>query len=164
MRPADIPLEKLEALPLLYRVVIPEDYRDLMGHMNVRWYMALFDEAGYPLFDRFGMTEDYFKQGGGAFDLEHHMRYLNEVHIGDTVVIRGRLLARTAKRLHYMMLMVNETRALLAATLEIINSHADLAARRTSPYPDHIAAKIDAIIADHARLDWDAPVCGAMMP
>jgi acyl-CoA thioester hydrolase len=165
MRPPAIPLEKLESLPLVYRVTIPDEYRDGMGHMNMRWYIALFDEAGIPLFDRLGLTMDYYQQNhAGGFDLEHHTHFLNEVHIGDTVVFRARLLGRSAKRLHYMLFMVNETHGVLAATLELINSHADFNIRRTSPYPENIAAQIDAILVEHTRLDWDAPICGAMKP
>ncbi len=163
MRPPAIPLDKIAALPLVYRAAIPPDFKDMMGHMNIRWYMLLYDEAGIPFFDLLGLTLDYYTStGAGGFDLEHHIHYLAEVRIGDSVAIYGRALTRTAKRLHYMLFMVNETRAVLSSTFECVNSHADLTIRRTSPYPAHIAARIDAIIADHNRLDWDAPVCGSM--
>jgi acyl-CoA thioester hydrolase len=163
MRHPDLPLDCLEPLPVVYRAVIPPDYKDRMNHMNVRWYMVLYDEAGDGLFTLFGQTPDYYaSQGTGGFDLEHHVNYLNEVRIGDTVAIRARLLRRTAKRLHYMLFMVNETRGLLSSTFECVNSHADLRLRRTSPYPDTIAARLDDLIAAHSRLTWVAPVCGAM--
>jgi acyl-CoA thioester hydrolase len=163
MRPPIIPLEKLDTLPVVYRVTIPDHYRDMMGHMNIRWYLELYDEAGIPLFERIGLTmQHYQSSGAGGFDLEHHIHYLNEVLIGDQVAMRGRLLARSAKRLHYMLFMVNETRGLLASTFECVNSYADLRARRTAPYPAEIAAQIDAMLAEHVKLDWDAPVCGSM--
>jgi acyl-CoA thioester hydrolase len=163
MRPPAIPLDKITALPRIYQATIPEEYRDLMGHMNIRWYMLLYDEAGFPLFDLFGLTLDYYAQSGaGGFDLEHHVHYLNEVHIGDTVAFHARLLSRSAKRLHYMLFMVNETRGSLSSTFECVNSHADLTIRRTSPFPDEAAARMDALLAQHRQLDWDAPVCGAM--
>jgi len=163
MRPPAIPLDKITALPLVYRATIPPEYKDIMGHMNIRWYMLLYDEAGIPFFDRLGLTLQYYTStGAGGFDLEHHVHYLAEVRIGDTVAVYGRALARTAKRLHYMLFMVNETRGLLSSTFECVNSHADLALRRTSPFPESIAAQMDAVIADHTRLDWPAPVCGSM--
>jgi acyl-CoA thioester hydrolase len=163
MRPPPIPLEKITALPLVYRVTIPEEYRDMMGHMNIRWYMLLYDEAGIPLFEQLGLTLDYYRQNRtGGFDLEHHIHYLAEVNIGDTVAVYARLLGRTAKRLHYMLFMVNQTRGLLSSTFECVNSHADLAVRRTSPFPEHFAARADAMLAEHRQLDWDAPTCGAM--
>jgi acyl-CoA thioester hydrolase len=162
-RPPTITPQQLEPLPIVYRLVIPPEYRDHMDHMNVRWYMTLYDEAGDEMYKLYGQTLDYYRQyQAGGFDLEHHIRYLSEVRIGDLIVIRARLLARTAKRLHYMMFMVNETRGVVSSSFECINSHADLKGRRTAPYPDFIAAQIDALIAQHSGLDWDAPTIGGM--
>lgn len=163
MKPPVIPLDRITALPEVYRFTVPEDYRDAMGHMNMRWYLALYDEAGIPLFDRFGLTLDYYtRHGSGGFDLEHHIHYLNEVRIGDTLSIRARLLGRSAKRLHYLLFMVNETRGLLSSIFECVNSYADLTARRTAPYPPDIAAQLDTLLAEHQALDWPAPACGVM--
>jgi acyl-CoA thioester hydrolase len=163
MKPPSIPLEKITALPLLLRTVIPPEYQDENGHMNVRWYLAVFDDAGYPLVASFGITPEFHTQHGtGGFDLEHHLYYLNEVHIGDTVAVYSRVIARTEKRTHYMMFMVNETRGKLASIFECVNSFADITQRKTAPYPPEIAAGIDAILARDQALDWDAPVCGVI--
>ena len=35
----------LTALPITHRAVIPDDYLDEMGHMNVMWYTHLFSLA-----------------------------------------------------------------------------------------------------------------------
>jgi acyl-CoA thioester hydrolase len=165
MRPPTIPLEKITALPLVYHATIPDAYRDMMGHMNVRWYLVLYDEAGIVLFDQLGLTLGFYEQNkSGGFDLEHHLHYLNEVRIGDTITIYARLIARSSKRLHYMLFMVNETRGVLSSIMEIMNSYADLTVRRTAPYPENIAAQIDTMLDEHTALDWDAPVCGAMQP
>lgn len=163
MKPPSIPLEKITALDCLYRHVIPEAYRDENGHMNVRHYMTVFDEAGYPLVQSLGLTPEYHAQHQtGGFDLEHHIHYLNEVHIGDTVAVYVRVVGRTAKRMHYLLFMVNETRGKWAALFECVNSFADLAQRKTAPFPPHAAEKLDILISAHAALDWDAPVCGIM--
>lgn len=163
MKPPSIPLDAVTALPCLIRAGVPEAYRDENGHMNVRHYLSLFDDAGYPMIERFGLTPEYHSQHQtGGFDLEHHVHYLNEVHIGDTVAIYLRLLGRSAKRMHYIMFMVNETRGKLAATFECVNSFADLAQRKTAPFPPEIAARIDALLAEHQALAWDAPACGVM--
>jgi acyl-CoA thioester hydrolase len=163
MKPPTIPLEKITALTPIYRLTIPDTYLDENGHMNIRWYLHIFDDAGYPLVDSFGLTPEFHHQHGtGGFDLEHHIHYLKEVHAGDAVVVYPRLIARSAKRIHYMLFMVNETHGTLASTFECINSFADLTVRRTAPYPDEIAAKIDALLVQHSALDWQAPICGVM--
>src|SRR5262245_9079791 len=102
MRSPTLSLDLLVPLPVVYQRVIPLEYRDAMDHMNVRWYMVLYDEAGDQMYQLYGQTPEYFRANqAGGFDLEHHVRYLAEVRIGDTVAIRARLLNRTAKRLHY---------------------------------------------------------------
>ena len=116
MKPPAIPLEDIIALPLIYQTTIPPEYRDENGHMNVRWYMTIFDEAGYPFVAMLGITPEFHQQHGtGGFDLEHHLHYLNEVHVGDNIAVYVRVLGRSAKRIHYMMFMVNETRGTLAS-------------------------------------------------
>ncbi len=163
MRPTLPSLEQVGQLPLVYQVAIPDRYRDKMGHMNMRYYLEVYDDAGDALFERFGLTPDFYREhGSGGFDLEHHIHYVNEVHIGDSVGIYARLLDRSAKRLHYMLFMVNESRKLLASTFECVNSYADLTVRRTAPYPEAIAATLDGILATHHGLGWDAPVSGVM--
>jgi acyl-CoA thioester hydrolase len=163
MRLPAIPLDQLASLPVIYRTVIPREFEDRNGHMNMRWYLALFDEAGHAMDPILGLTAGYFAASGmGGFDLEHHLWYPAEVHIGDSVAIRVRFLARSAKLIHYLMFMENETRGVLSSLFECVYAHADLTARRTAPFPAQVAARIDAFVAEHCALSWTAPVSGAM--
>ena len=164
MRPPKLPLEAILMLdPASLRMIVPESYRDRNGHMNMRWYLAIFDDAGDALQVRLGLTPEYHHQHGtGTFDLEHHLHYVSEVLPGDRIAVYTRLVALSAKRLHYLMFMVNETRGALAAILECMCSFVDLRVRRTAPFPPEIAAKIGGVVAAHATLGWPAPVCGAM--
>lgn len=160
-----ITVEQVEQLPMYHRETIPTDYLDLMGHMNIRWYVALYDIAAWKFFESFGMTEAYYRtEQAGGFALKQFIQYLAEVRVGETVAIHGRLLGRSAKRIHFMLFMVNETTQVLASTFEVLGSHADMRIRRTSPYPPQIAAKLDAAIAEQSALGWDAPVCGVISP
>jgi len=163
MRPPAISLDQLSSLPVVYRTVIPPPYEDRNGHMNVRWYLALYDLAGDALYPMLGLSEDYLATSGmGGFDLEHHIWYAAEVRVGETVVIRVRMLARSAKLLHYLMFMINESRGVVSSIFECVHSHADLSARRTAPFPPHVSATIDGWIEKHNALDWPAPVSGSM--
>jgi acyl-CoA thioester hydrolase len=163
VKPAALPLDVITALTRLYRLTVPVEFLDENGHMNMRYYLHIFDEAGYPLVAQFGLTPDYHQQHQtGGFDLEHHLHYLREVRAGDVVVVYARLVGRSAKRIHYLMFLVNETQGVLSAIFECVNSFADMATRRTAAYPPEIAAKIDAIVAEHQALAWAAPICGVM--
>lgn len=164
MKPPPIPLEKIEALaPVCLRATVPETYRDSNGHMNVRWYVALFDDAGDTLHDWLGLTAAYHAaHGTGTFDLEHHVNFIAEVLPGEEIAIYIRLVGHSEKRLHYVMFLVNIKRAQLAATLECINAFADLRVRRTAPWPPEAAAKLAAAVEADRQLDWAAPLCGSM--
>ena len=155
--------DQLQSIPMFHRETIPESYRDVMGHMNIRWYMALFDEAAWDFFAAFGIDVPYCQATeSGAFALKHFISYLAEVHVGETVAVHTRLLGFSAKRVHFMHFMVNETTDTLAATMEVLGAHADLIARRTSPFPPPIAAKLEIILERDASLAWDAPLCGVI--
>ena len=161
----ELTLNQITQLPCLHRATIPEAFLDVMGHMNIRHYVGLFDDAAWGFFASFGMTEQYYKtSNSGAFALEQHIRYLAEVHVHETVAIYTRINGRTAKRIHFIHFMINETTGKLAATFEVVGSHANLETRRTSPFPPEIAAQIDQIAAKHRQLDWQAPLCGVMRP
>jgi acyl-CoA thioester hydrolase len=163
MKPPQIPLEKITALDPIYRLTVPEDFRDENGHMNVRHYVGIFDDAGYPMMETVGINwTRHTAENTGGFDLEHHIHYLNEVYIGDEVVVYARFINRSAKRVHYIMFMVNQTRGKLAAIFECINSYADMSVRKTEPYPPDIVAKIDTLVASHQALEWEPPLSGIM--
>jgi acyl-CoA thioester hydrolase len=153
----------LSGLPLTLRTVIPESYVDMMGHMNVMWYTHLFGKATGELFQLFGFTHDYFRERrAGTFALKQLFNYRAEVLGGQEVEIRSRVLGRSAKRFHTIHFMTRGD--VLAATAEYLGTHVDLTIRRTSPIPPDIAEKMDRLIASHAALGWDAPVCGAIQP
>ncbi|MCH7910240.1 MAG: thioesterase family protein [Candidatus Hydrogenedentes bacterium] len=85
-----------------------------------------------------------------------------EIREGDTVEIYGRLLGFKPKVLHDKFWMVNETQGVVAASSEVLVAHADLRARRTAPFPPEVAAVLTQKRDEWGRLDWDAPVSGAI--
>jgi acyl-CoA thioester hydrolase len=158
-----VPLERIELLPRYHRETIPADYLDAMGHMNVRWYMALFDTAIWQFFKSYGLDENYFtREHSGVFALKHVIQYYAEVNESETVGVRIRLLGRNDRRFQFMAFMINETTGKLASTLEVLGTHADLTIRRASPLAPAIAQQIDDKLAEDAALGWEAPVSGAI--
>jgi acyl-CoA thioester hydrolase len=154
---------QVEELPSLMERRIPSEWQDLNGHVNVRHYLELYDAASWPMLAGFGLDERMFLERRlGLFDLEHHLWYLAEMHVGDVVTVHSRLVNRSVKRFHGVMFVVNRTRGQLASVFEYVSSGADLEARRTSPLPPEFAAELDQQIAAHSRLAWPAPVCGVI--
>lgn len=158
-----VPIANLEELPLYHRETIPADYLDAMGHMNIRWYMTLYDKAAWNFFSSHGLNEDYFREKqAGAFALKHIINYYAEVRKEQTVAIRTRLLGRSDRRFHAMHFMINETAGQLASTLEMLGTHADLQIRRAAPMPPEITEKFDSKLAKDRQMDWAAPVSGVI--
>lgn len=158
-------VEQVLELPPLLEKLIPPEWLDLNGHVNVRHYLELYDAASWPMLAAIGLDERTFlEQRQGLFDLEHHLWYLDELHVGETVTVHWRFIARTAKRFHGVMFIVNRSRGRLASVFEYVSTSADLDARRTAPLPAAFAAQLDRHIAEHGRLDWAAPTCGVMAP
>jgi acyl-CoA thioester hydrolase len=158
LKPPALALDQIFALgPALLRIVVPDAWADSNDHMNMRWYVAVFDDAGDELHARIGL-----KPGFHTVDLEHHTNFLNEVMPGDRLAVYARLVARSAKRVHYLMFLVNETRGRLAAIFECMNAFLDPSVRRTAAFPPAILAKIDAWLERDSNLDWPPPVSGAM--
>ncbi len=158
-------VEQVRTLPRYFERRVPEEHLDQNGHMNIRHYLGLYDDAGFSFFASIGIDLSYFTERRlGIFDLEHHLWYLDECHVGDAVAVHGRLVARSPKRLHGVWFLINETRGTLSNVFEWVSSHADLAQRRTAPFPDELAATLDAIIAEHAKLPWAVPMSGVIQP
>lgn len=154
---------EIRELPVLAKETIPPKWEDLNGHVNVRFYLALYEMSGWPLMEALGIDRSYFeKRQLGIFDLEHHIRYVNELHVGDVVTVHGRIIARNAKRMHGIVFIVNDDRDALAATLEYVASNANLLERRTAEFPEDVANRLDVLIDDDRRYAWPAPVCGVM--
>jgi acyl-CoA thioester hydrolase len=164
MKPPTISVKQVTLLqPVCLRISIPQSYEDANGHMNVRWYIAIFDDSGDTLHAHLGLTPAYHREHrSGTMDLEHHLSFLNEVLVGDQIAVYARLVGRSTKLIHYVMFMVNETNGQLAALFECVNAFVNLDIRKTAPYPADIAERIDQLVAEHQRHDWSTPVCGAM--
>ena len=156
-------VDEVQRLPLLRELVVPPEYEDFNGHLRVTYHLGIHDDAAFPFFALMGIEERYVaEQRQGVVDLEHHLRYLAEVHAGERVAVHTRFLARSPKTVHSLWFLVNSSRGQIANTLEAVSAHFDLDERRVTPFPDDVGAALDRIIAEHRTLGWAAPLCGFM--
>ncbi|RNL62769.1 thioesterase [Nocardioides marmoriginsengisoli] len=152
-------LETAHALTL----VVPPEFEDLNGHMNIRHYVATHDEAAVALFNEIGFDPAYVKDRSRYFfDLEHHLGYHSEVFIGDEISVYLRFVGRTHKVIHYVAFVVDHRTRLVANTMEVATAHVDLATRRTVPFANEDVRQLDRLIAAHQELDWAVPLSGSM--
>jgi acyl-CoA thioester hydrolase len=154
---------QLRQLPLQLSMIIPPQWEDRNGHVNVQFYQALYELGSYQVLEDVDVGKHYLEaQGYGMFDLEHHLHYRAEILVGERVSTYNRVLERNDKRFHGMYFIVNDSRDALACTLEYITSGVDLGARRMTPFPPELAQGIDRQIEQSQLLDWPAPLCGAL--
>lgn len=155
---ATMQLEEIQSQPFHLRVTIPAEYLDIFGHMNIQYYLKIFNDSIFNWCAKMGMDETFFLQKGrGMYALEQHLKYMAEVQEGETVATYSRIFARSDKRIHSMFFMVNETQQLLAATIEGMALHVDRQTKRAVAFPPEIAGHIDAQIASDQDLTWEAP-------
>lgn len=154
---------QLSELPVQYTGVIPPEWQDRNGHVNVQFYVALYELGGWVLFEERGIDEDWFQQRNiSVFDLEHHLQFRAELLVGEEVIAYNRMLSRSEKAFHGMYFIVNQTQGRLAATLEYISACVDMQTRRITPFPDQLAGVLDGLLEKHRHLSWSAPACGLM--
>ena len=90
---------------------VPAEYGDGNGHLNVRHYLGILDDAEWIVFDEFGAGNEASEAGiGGMFALEQFLTYRREVLVGDEVAVHLRLLEREPRMLHLVSYLVNHTR------------------------------------------------------
>src|SRR5262249_18157718 len=137
--------------------VLPE-WIDFNGHMNLAYYIVLFDYATDALFEAIGIGREYKDATNhGTFVAETHNLYERELLVGERVRVATQILGNDSKRLHLGHEMFSLADDKRAGTQELLYLHIDLAARRVVPWPPHAYERVLAAAASHAGLprpDW----------
>ena len=140
-KPPPLPLPS-DGLPLIRERVRPE-WIDYNGHMNVAWYVAAFDAAGEAFLEQVGLGPSYRRDADASvFSVESHVTYQRELHDGDLLEFRTKLIGFDAKRVHYIQTMYRVADGALSATAEWIILHVDMKSRRTAPIPETIQTRL----------------------
>jgi acyl-CoA thioester hydrolase len=139
----------------LYERVIPVEWIDYNGHLNVAYYVLAFDQATDAMLDYLGMDDHYRTATGcSVFVLECHVNYLQELVAGERIRCTTQILNADAKRIHYFHRMLRAEGEELVATTELILLHVSLKTRRGAPMPEGVCEKIQSVLAEHRQLPW----------
>jgi acyl-CoA thioester hydrolase len=134
--------------------VLPE-WIDFNGHMNLAYYVVVFDIAGDVLFDALGLGIPFRERTGySSFVAETHTRYEREVKLGDRLCVFSHVLAADAKRLYVFNEMFHVEEGFRAATQEVMCLHVKLSTRRVTALPEEQLAALRAVVARRG----DAPL------
>jgi len=114
---------------------IIKDWTDYNGHMNVAYYIHIFDTAAEVMLTKFNMGEDSAKKyKKGTFVVETYTTYDQEVKLGEEVEVHLTYLDHDKKRIHYKVSMIHKEKKYLAATTEVVTLYIDLAQRKVTEF------------------------------
>ena len=123
---------------LLNTQKIIKDWTDYNNHMNVAYYVLIFDLYGAEtLMTKFKMGENSAKTTKkSTMVVESHITYNQEVNEGDEVSINLIYFDHDKKRLQYKFEMVHNEKKYLASTIEFLSLYVDLKERKVTEFED----------------------------
>jgi acyl-CoA thioester hydrolase len=137
------------AMIVTYRGTVYPSQCDHMGHMNVMWYVAKFDEASWQLLSALGLTGSRFRRAGiGVAAVDQHIQYKRELHAGDVVTIRSSVLGVTEKSIRLVHEMTNDETGEIAAVTILVGVHLDMTSRRARAIPSDVRECATRMIAE----------------
>ncbi len=137
----------------LYHSVVPAEWIDYNGHMNVAYYVLAFDYATDALVDYLSMGDTYRERTQcSTFVVEAHVNYQRELVAGDPIRVTTQILGFDSKRIHYFHRMYHDEKGFLAATTELILIHVELTQRRSAPMPVEILDRLNGVMTQHLQL------------
>lgn len=147
-----LPPPRDEDLPVTEARKIPTSWTDYNGHMNETHYLELGARANDRFMELIGCDADYIAAGGSYFTLENHIRYLKEIHAGETVTVTTQVLAAKGKTMHLFHCIRKEDET-LSATVESLLLHVDLNARKSSEPGQSVRQRLRALADNHSNLE-----------
>ena len=117
---------------------ILKEWTDYNNHMNVAYYVLIFDVYGAEkLMDTFNMGEQSAKTTKkSTMVVESHITYNQEVKEGDEVDVNLIYFDHDKKRLQYKLEMIHKEKKYLASTMEILALYVDLGQRKVSEFEE----------------------------
>ena len=134
-----------------------KEWTDYNGHLNVAFYIHVFDIAADVMLDNFKMGgESAKKDKKSTFVVEMHTHYNQEVKLGEEVETHLTYVDHDKKRIHYRLSMFHKEKKYLAATNEVLSLYVDLSKRKVVEFdPDRIKLMDDFIKNDSSNFKTD---------
>ena len=132
---------------LLTTKKIIKEWTDYNGHMNLSYYILVFDIGAEVILSKFKMGEHSAKTTKkSTMVVETHTTYNQEVKEGDQVNVFISYFDHDNKRLHYKLEMFDKAKNTLSATTEILALYIDLNIRKVAEFePEKIKIMNDYI-------------------
>lgn len=119
---------------------------DPNGHMNVRFYVAKFDEGTWQFMAQIGATREELKRRNcGPMAVSQNISYKRELVPGDTVVVTTALVSLGTSSCRFRHVMSDIAGGAVAAEMELVGVFVDLATRKATPVWPELRARATAL-------------------
>ena len=131
---------------------IIKEWIDYNNHMNVSYYLLIFDKYGADILnDTFKMGEHSAKTTGkSTMIVESNITYNQELKVNDEVEVNLLFFDHDKKRLQYKMEMVHKEKKFLASTIEVLALYVDLNSRKVLEFEDEKLKIMDDYIKEYS--------------
>ena len=120
---------------LLKTTKIINEWTDYNNHMNLSYYILVFDKAAEKILSNFKMGEDAaINTKRSTMVVETHTTYDNEVKEGEEVDIYLSYCDHDKKRLHYKLEMYEKSKNVLSSTTEVLALYINLELRKVAEF------------------------------
>ena len=120
---------------LLNTTKIINEWTDYNNHMNLSFYILVFDKAAEKILSKFNMGEEAaIKTKRSTMVVETHTTYNNEVKEDDNVDVYLSYCDHDKKRLHYKLEMYEKSKNVLSATTEVLALYINLELRKVAEF------------------------------
>ena len=132
-----------------------KEWTDYNGHLNVAFYVYIFDMAADVMLDNFKMGGQSAKEDKKTtFVAEMYTAYKQEVRLGEEVEIHLTYADHDKKRIHYRLSMFHKEKKYLAATNEVLSLYVDLNQRKVIEFDqDRVKLMDGSITANSSKFD-----------
>ena len=115
---------------------IIKEWIDYNNHMNVSYYLLIFDKYGADTLNNiFKMGEHSAKTTGkSTMIVESNITYNQELKVDEEVNVNLVYFDHDKKRLQYKMEMIHKKKNFLASTIEVLALYVDLNTRKVSEF------------------------------
>lgn len=120
---------------LLNSQKILKEWTDYNQHMNLSYYILVFDNAAEVMLSKFQMGEQAAKNTNrSTMAVESHTFYKNEVKEGEEVDVFLTHVDHDKKRIHYRLEMYEKVKKTLSASTEVLSLYMDLSQRKVREF------------------------------
>jgi acyl-CoA thioester hydrolase len=119
---------------------------DHVGHMNVQFYTARFDEAAWQFLGRLGLTPSFLKRNRrAAVAADQRTEYKKEVLAGTLLHIATELMVIGTKSMRLMHRMYDSETNVEVAEMEVVGVYFDTDRRSPVEWPEIVRERADAL-------------------